>query len=715
MAIKAALGDSGFAVFDDWSRGGKSYQQTDCRDTWKSIKPGGGTTIKTLFKMAHDAGWQWTPSPRTKTQDKPYPGRQATNHTTPKHDPETIWAACLQEIHEHTYLRIKAVHAFGLRLYPGRLVIGGMDCNGALAMLLVDGTGKAKTIQFIGASGEKRFLPDCPKKGAFHVIGTLTEIIVICEGYATGATIYMATGYLVVVAVDSGNLIPVSQTILALYPHHTIILAADDDSHLTNNPGLSKTTEAAAAIGGYLAKPNFGPNRPEGATDFNDLAAHLGLEAVSAQLTAAKKVEPKAETTKDELSLDVEYRCMSDVRSEPVQWLWKGRIAKRKLTIIAGDPGTGKSQATLHIAAIVSKGGTFPDGSKCPAIGNVVLITVEDDAGDTVKPRLEAYGADMGKIFILEAIRDKGKKRGFNLQDDITRLEGLINKIGGAAAVVVDPVSAYCGNADSYKNSDVRALLSPLTELAGRLGLAVIVVSHLAKTGSSAMNKISGSLGFIAAARAGYLVVKDPHIPERRLFLPVKNNIGVDQTGFAYRIEPVTVPSGVETSRVVWEPDAVDITPDAALAAQCANVAEKGALDEATGFLNDLLQYGPVDARKVKQEARLAGISEASINRAKATLGIKPRKELVSGKWRWGLPAMDEQVANLECLDQHEHVEHLDHLLLGINNNICNNYSESVNRGIGEMLQDAQGAQGAQDIQGVKMLNNDDQPDYERF
>ncbi|MBF0400891.1 MAG: PriCT-2 domain-containing protein [Magnetococcales bacterium] len=92
MAIKAELGDSGFAVFDGWSRGGKSYQQTDCRDTWKSIKPGGGTTIKTLFGMAKDAGWKWTP-PHTVTQDKPSPGGQ-TGHAASRRDPGVIWAAC---------------------------------------------------------------------------------------------------------------------------------------------------------------------------------------------------------------------------------------------------------------------------------------------------------------------------------------------------------------------------------------------------------------------------------------------------------------------------------------------------------------------------------------------------------------------------------------------------------------------------------------------
>ncbi|MEO5353772.1 MAG: AAA family ATPase [Magnetococcus sp. XQGC-1] len=497
MAVKSELGESGFPPFDGWSQGGKSYNQADCRDTWKSIKPDGGTTIRTLFGMATAAGWKWTP-PRTGQYGNP------SRRATLAHDPETAWAACLQDLQDHTYLREKAVQAFGLRLYRGPLVIAGMACDGALAMLLVDGTGKAITIQFISPTREKRFLPGCPKKGAFHVIGILTEIIVICEGYATGATIHMATGYMVIVAVDSGNLMPVSQTIRAMYPHHTIILAADDDRHQPANTGLTKATHAAAAIVGYLATPEFGPDRLEGATDFNDLAAHLGMDAVKMQLAGAKRVEPEAATQtppQNKKPMTYSLRELMQRQFEDVAFLVFGLLSQG-VYILGGKPKVGKSWLALHLLLCVAYGlrvfGTLPSTK-----GMALYISLEDHDRRLWK-RIK-------QVFRQEPTDDlhfttQWPRIG---QGCVEQLDEWLTDHAGTKLVIIDTLARI--KPPRAKNGDIYAedyaAVSAFKDLSERHGITVILVHHLRKASSDdPADMLSGTTG-LAGGVDGTLIL----------------------------------------------------------------------------------------------------------------------------------------------------------------------------------------------------------------
>jgi RecA-family ATPase len=238
--------------------------------------------------------------------------------------------------------------------------------------------------------------------------------------------------------------------------------------------------------------------------------------------------------------------------------------------MLAGHPGLGKSQATLNIAAIATTGGLWPVDRVYCEQGNVIILSAEDDAADTIRPRLEASGADLNRAFILDAVIDiSGGRRSFNLAADLGRLGQMIEEIGGAALIIIDSISAYLGGTDSHKNADIRALLSPLAEMAAKHDAAIIGVSHLNKCGGGeALLRVTGSLAFVAAARAAFLVVKDPEDPKRRLFLPVKNNIGNDSTGLAFRIESAELPGGISTSCVSWEADPVTISADEAMQPQ---------------------------------------------------------------------------------------------------------------------------------------------------
>src|SRR5205814_734918 len=132
-------------------------------------------------------------------------------------------------------------------------------------------------------------------------------------------------------------------------------------------------------------------------------------------------------------------------------------------SIVAGNPGLGKSQVTLFMAAIASTGGRWPvDKTSCEP-GNVIVLSAEDDAADTIRPRLEAARADLGRVYILDAVRDdNGAERPFSLKRDLGRLSELIVRIGDVALIVIDPLTAYVGNTDSHVSAEVRQLMAPV-------------------------------------------------------------------------------------------------------------------------------------------------------------------------------------------------------------------------------------------------------------
>lgn len=169
----------------------------------------------------------------------------------------------------HPYLSVKGIPAYGIRQDGESLLIPVRDA-----------AGKLHSLQTITPTGDKRFKGRM--KGCYHAIGKPAGRIVICEGYATGASIHKATGNAVAVAFNAGNVGPVATALHKKYPDLIIVIAADDDWRTEGNPGLSSAKSAALAIGGFMVVPQFPADRPAKATDFNDLAALAGMDAVRA-------------------------------------------------------------------------------------------------------------------------------------------------------------------------------------------------------------------------------------------------------------------------------------------------------------------------------------------------------------------------------------------------------------------------------------------------
>jgi len=194
----------------------------------------------------------------------------------------------------------KAQFAIGVDL-EGKTEAEACDAwKSTLIIPMLGENGQIQSLQFISKNGDKKFLSGGKMQGSYYPLGDLkgAGIILIAEGYATAATIHEATGLPVVVAYNAGNLLPVAETIRALYPEAGTILCADDDVATKGNPGVTAANEAAQAVDGKVIIPDFGANRPEGANDFNDMAAHLGKEAVSLffQSYLNPEAAPKATT-----------------------------------------------------------------------------------------------------------------------------------------------------------------------------------------------------------------------------------------------------------------------------------------------------------------------------------------------------------------------------------------------------------------------------------
>jgi len=392
------------------------------------------------------------------------------------------------------------------------------------------------------------------------------------------------------------------------------------------------------------------------------LDTHSNDAAVKTLVQQAHHEFAKLELAELKRNHGIFAQLFSEIPHQPINWLWPDRIARGKVTIMAGNPGLGKSQISASIAAIVTTGGSWPvDNMSCQP-GSVIFLSAEDDPADTIGPRLSAAGADLTKARFLKCVHSRNKQgqlleKSFSLKTDIANLDKFLEEIKDIALLIIDPITAYLGETDSYKNAEVRALLAPLGELAIKHNLAVLAISHLNKNSNQdPLMRVSGSLAFVAAARAAYLVAQDPNDDNRLLLLPMKNNIGNDRTGLGFSIESYSLANDIATSRVIWEADAVTIKAHEVMAPP-DDPEETSALKEATEFLSDLLKDGPVSVKKIKNLSHQSGHSWMSIRRAKEELGVIPKKEFFSGDWSWRLITTENHVAHTQKDEQVEHLE----------------------------------------------------------
>jgi putative DNA primase/helicase len=341
----------------------------------------------------------------------------------------------------------------------------------------------------------------------------------------------------------------------------------------------------------------------------------------------------------------VELLCASDLRPEPVKWIWAGWLAAGKLHIIAGEAGTGKTTIAMSLGATITSGGLWPDGSRSP-IGNIVIWSGEDDPADTLVPRLALSNADLSRVYFVSDVRDEGERRAFDPARDMEMLRTELMRVGGAYLLIIDPiVSAVAG--DSHRNAEVRRALQPLVDLASSIECAVLGITHFSKGtgGRSPIERLNGSVAFGALARVVMVAARRQQESvdgsATRVFLRAKSNIGLDDGGFEYELregELIDHP-GVSASSTHWgaqvDGSARELLNDAETT---SSVEEGGSLASAQNFLSRLLADGPIPAKTVEADAAEAGYSRSTLRRAKAKLKIVPTKVGMGGGWQWELP-----------------------------------------------------------------------------
>jgi len=325
---------------------------------------------------------------------------------------------------------------------------------------------------------------------------------------------------------------------------------------------------------------------------------------------------------------------MNEYSPRPISWLEEGRIALGKLTLIAGDPGLGKSFLTLDLCAKISKGElgrTLWESPGKQSFARSVILSAEDDADDTITPRLIGMDADLGLIHFVE-----GVKRGAGRADDLIELdkhfdilEKTIASLANVCLIVIDPISAYMGKADSNNNAEVRAVLARLAALAQNTGAAVVCITHLNKDSGNkrAVYRAMGSLAFTAAARTVHLVTKHPNDDNKRVVSMVKNNIGKPMPPRVFTIDQ---------DQLRWLDETVDLSADQLDGNDRPIIEEDSIIDRAIALINDEITDKPRLANELITLANEQGINQAALSRARSTLTIISEK--IGTHWYWKRP-----------------------------------------------------------------------------
>ncbi len=344
------------------------------------------------------------------------------------------------------------------------------------------------------------------------------------------------------------------------------------------------------------------------------------------------------------------------VKIEPIEWLWPNRIPKGMLSIFAGIGGVSKSTLSLYMAAQITSGRPFIDESTTDRKpGDVIILSAEDIPSKIIIPRLIAMQADISRIFII-----KGSK--VTLSDGTVGLVGIddLSKTGdldlllemldhcpNPQFIIIDPYTAYMGQADSNDNIKVRSFLRPLSEVAADHNIAILGITHLNKNQDLAADfRILGSVGQQNAARMVWLIATDPDDFDRRYFVWLKGNLAPRHHGLTYHLVNVNVPTsdGQITPQPAcnFEREPVLLTAQELLAPPRGPQGRPKKQTDASEWLESFLSEGPVDSKTVYEEGEFLGYSERTLNRVKKAMGIMavPIRHEIDGKvlhWDWRL------------------------------------------------------------------------------
>ncbi len=336
----------------------------------------------------------------------------------------------------------------------------------------------------------------------------------------------------------------------------------------------------------------------------------------------------KARTKKSAEPKMLPVVSLAAVAPKQVDWLWFPYIPRAKITSVEGDPDVGKSWFTCAITAAVSRGADLP-GYSLERPGRVLLLPAEDDIADTIRPRLDALNADPDQILIHDPDQEAGEPfviGGAGVKVLERRIADFKPDL-----VILDPLMSFIGEkVNPNQGNQARAVMGRLKSIADRQGCAIVSVRHLTKgPKDKALYKGAGSIDITALCRSVMMLGLDPDDEEQRIVVHVKCNVAKKGPALGFTIGE----GGFK-----WTGE-VDVTADQLWPGE-EDADRKSAKDKAVRFLKDELKDGPVAQNEVESHAKEAGISVATLRRAKKAAGVKSEKEggVQNSPWFWYIP-----------------------------------------------------------------------------
>lgn len=423
--------------------------------------------------------------------------------------------------------------------------------------------------------------------------------------------------------------------------------------------GVSATTGYCKARGSgdllYVFSNNAAPF--EAAQSYSKFTAFTLLNFAGDYGPAAKALKARGfggRCTDSEGSSDTKTRDSVDKRPiilakpassyapAPVEWLWPGRIPRGALTILDGDPGLGKSTIATDIAARVSRGLVMPhrSGEQVGQPADVMILSAEDDPARTIRPRLDAAGADLDRVHLVEAVAIGDGDRLPILPLDLVALGDFVmeKRVG---LIIVDPFMAYLGDGiESHKDQSIRRALREFSKLAQVTQCAFLVVRHLNKlAGGTAIYRGGGSIGIIGAARSGLLLAQHPEDSNLRVLASVKSNLGPPPRSITVSLQSVGA-----VAVASWG-DEIDLSADELLGRLTST---RPKLDACNATISELLANGPMKSTNLEDRLKVCGFRSATIRRARKDLEVHSFKSSMDGEWWVKLKSPNEGAQNDE-------------------------------------------------------------------
>jgi len=356
----------------------------------------------------------------------------------------------------------------------------------------------------------------------------------------------------------------------------------------------------------------------------------------------ASAAQPEAEPT-----TKLNLKRASGIAPEILSWLWPDRIPLGKLTLFAGHPGVGKGMATMYIAACATRGTGWKDCKNTNAPAEVIIVSSEDAAGDTLIPRLMAADADLDKVMILEGVTSGKGDKAFTLDTDIPALRKVLDANPDVKVVIIDPIMNHMGALKGNSEQEVRSAMSPLAKLAEKHDIAIILVTHFNKsTNSESIQRVGGAMGMVGSVRVAWTFGEDKEDGKMKM-LPLKANISKNVGGLEYSIQPQEVLVNGQYSsqgKIVWG-EKTHASVDAAIKFKSKD-EKVYAWQQAMTWLQEHLADGePRAVIEIKMAAEYADFKPDTLEVAANKLGVVKFRPVNPGPWFWSIPKIHTEEA----------------------------------------------------------------------